>query len=136
TVDVGATGAGSIVVQHGRVELATRTGAIVVAPAGTHAAILPGNTPGLPLRELATDELERAVAAYLAGGTFDAVLANARPADAITVVNLAAIDAKARSRALVRLVELSPPPAGVTREGALADPAQLSRWRDHIMFGD
>jgi hypothetical protein len=135
TIEVDATGAGHIEVQRGQVELATRNGAIVVAPAGTHAQILPGSQPGLPIADGASDEVERAVAAYLAGGPIDALLAAATRRDAITLVDLATVDTVARRAALARLAELVPPPPGVSVEGAAADDAQLARWRDQVVAG-
>lgn len=133
TIEVAADGNGRISVLSGKVELATKSGAIVVAPAGTHAQLVAGALPGLPIADGAPAELEDAAAHYLAGSPADALLAIATPRDAITIIALAAADAGARRAALARLAELSPPPAGVTIDGAASDAAQLARWRDAII---
>jgi len=93
-IDVDAQGAGSIRVLSGKVELAAREGLIVVAPAGTHAAILVGNRPGLPIAATASPELEAAVHAYERGEPdgLTRVLATATDSDAITLVNLAILE--------------------------------------------
>jgi len=125
TIEVDASGAGSIRVQSGQVELATKSGALVVAPAGTHAKIAPGDQPGLPFVDGAPPQLEDAAVAD--------VIALATPADAITIVNLAVVDPAHRAPALARLAVLSPPPAGVSVDGAAADVGQLTRWRDDVV---
>jgi len=61
------------------------------------------------------------------------VIALATPADAITIVNLAVVDPAHRAPALARLAVLSPPPAGVSVDGAAADVGQLTRWRDDVV---
>lgn len=135
TIEVDATGAGTVHVQSGQVELATRSGAVVVAPAGTHARIAPGDQPGLPLIDGAPSQLEDAAGRILAGHPEAAadVIALATPADAITVIGLAAVDPAHRAPALTRLAVLSPPPVGVSVDGAAADTAQLARWRDDVV---
>lgn len=93
-IEVDARGSGSIRVLSGKVELAAREGLIVVAPAGTHASILPGNRPGLPIATTATPELEAAVHAYERGEAdgIARILAAATDSDAITLVNLAILE--------------------------------------------
>src|SRR5688572_15864294 len=49
TIDIDDTGAGSICVLTGIVELGTKSGAVVVAPEGACAAIFAGQRPGLPI---------------------------------------------------------------------------------------
>jgi hypothetical protein len=135
TIAIDDAGEGSIAVQSGKVELAVM-GEVVVAPAGTSAAIVSG-LPGLPVRGAASLELVAAAHAHHAGDphAVDAMLAAAEPADAITVVALAAVARADRARVLARLAELAPPPPGVTVETATHDPAALVRWRDHILAG-
>ncbi len=129
TIDADHTGAGKIHVELGKVELATRSGAIVVAPRNTHAAILAGNQPGLPVVDGASQDVEAAVVR----GDFETLIAAARPEDAITLVNLAVVDPARRRAAVTRLDELVTAPAGVTRDTAIADPYVLERWRDDIV---
>jgi len=135
TVDVDASGVGRICVQSGRVELATKSGAVVVAPLGTCAAILAGQRPGLPLGDGANTAMQNAVRAYDRGevGALDTLLAAAETRDAITLIALAAIDANP-TRVLARLMELSPPPdAEITVDTALSDPEKLAAWRTDII---
>jgi ferric-dicitrate binding protein FerR (iron transport regulator) len=134
TITVDANGVGSIVIQRGRVELATGGGMFVVAPIGTHVAILAGQRPGLPLTG-ANTALARAVGEYEHGapGALDRVLAAAETPDAITLIALAAIDVAHRPRILARLAEVQPPPSDVTVEAATAGGAPFDAWRDDIV---
>ena len=134
TIEVDANGAGSIVVLHGKVELATGNGAIVVAPLGTHARILAGNRPGVPHTDR-NRALVTAVDAYErdAPGALAVVLAAAEPSDAITIVGLAAIDIAHRAEILRRLAELSPPPGDITVEQAAVGGAPLDEWREDVV---
>jgi ferric-dicitrate binding protein FerR (iron transport regulator) len=129
TIEVDATGTGSIHVESGQVELGTKSGAVAVAPAGTHAHIAPGDQPGLPVVDGASRELDLAAERFAATD----VLALATARDAITVIDLAFIDPAHRADALARLAELAPPPAGVTPAGAAGDARQRARWRDDVL---
>jgi ferric-dicitrate binding protein FerR (iron transport regulator) len=127
TIEVGADGSGHLEVQSGHVELATKNGASVIAPAGTHARIL-ASQPGLPMIDGASPEIERAVDDYLAGKGPNAILAAATEDDAITVVNLAIVDPAARRAAADRLAELVP------LLDAPGDELQrLMRWRAELV---
>jgi hypothetical protein len=134
SIEVDATGAGSIAVLHGKVELATPNGMIVVAPMGTHARILAGNQPGVPVTGR-NATLATAIEAYERGApaALAAVLASAETPDAITLVGLAAIDNAHRAEILRRLAALSPPPGDVTVESALAGGAPFDDWREDIV---
>jgi hypothetical protein len=134
TIEVDATGAGSIVVQHGKVELATPNGMLVVAPMGTHARILAGNRPGVPLTGK-NAALATAIEAYEHGapGALATVLAAAETPDAITIIGLAAIDVAHRAEILRRLAQLSPPPGDLTVEAAVAGGAPFEAWREDIV---
>lgn len=134
TIEVDATGAGSIVVQHGKVELATPNGMLVVAPMGTHARILAGNQPGVPLTGK-NAALAKAIDAYeqRAPNALAAVLAAAETPDAITLIGLAAIDVPHRAEILRRLAALSPPPGDVTVEAAVAGGAPFDDWREDVV---
>jgi ferric-dicitrate binding protein FerR (iron transport regulator) len=135
TIDVDETGAGSICVMSGLVELATKSGAVVITPEGACAAILAGQRPGLPHARDARPELITAVRAYDRGepGAREKLLAAADRRDAITLIAAAAIDPQGAT-VLERLMELSPPPdAEITVESALADPVHFSVWRNDIL---
>jgi len=128
TIEVGADGAGHVEVQSGHVELATKTGTSVLAPAGTHARILAGSQPGLPIIDGASAEIERAVDDYLAGKGPGALLAAATADDAITLVNLAIVDPAARHAATDRLAELVP-----LLDAPGDDLQRLMRWRAELV---
>ena len=134
SIEVDDRGTGTIVVLRGKVELATSSGAIVVAPAGTHAAILAGQQPGVPVGG-DNAALATAVDAYERGesGALEHVLAAAQTPDAITLVGLAAIDPAHRSQILARLAEVSPPPDDVTVAAAVAGGEPFDRWREDIV---
>jgi hypothetical protein len=133
TIRIAADGSGSIDVQFGQVELATKSGAIVVAPAGTHARILAGRVPGLPVATTASAELVDAVARYDRGdaSALPTVLLAATPLDAITIANLAIVDVAHRRAILERLAVLWPPPDGTSVDAAMT-PAGLQPWLDDI----
>jgi hypothetical protein len=134
TIQVDAAGAGEVTVESGKIELEATPDAVVVAPAGTRASILPGKRPGLPLRRDASPALVAAAHAYERGtGTAAAVLERAGPGDAITIVALAQLDPD-RGAILTRLADLAPPPPSVTIETARRDPTALAEWRDDIVF--
>ncbi|MBV8756693.1 MAG: FecR domain-containing protein [Deltaproteobacteria bacterium] len=128
-------GAGSIDVLAGKVELATRSGGVVVAPVNTHATILPGRAPGVPVGPGASEALVAAVHEYERGvpGAFDRVLQNAQVQDAITLVAIGAIDPSRRAAVLARLAEISPPPGEVTVASATASAADFATWRDDVV---
>jgi ferric-dicitrate binding protein FerR (iron transport regulator) len=134
---VDANGAGSIEVLTGIVELATKSGTIVVAPEQTSAALLAGQRPGLVVGRNARTEIKDAVRAFDAGDPAAAarLLALAKDRDAITVIALyAAVDDAQRLGVLSRLYEISPPPdVEITPETALEDPAKLAAWSQDIV---
>jgi hypothetical protein len=135
TIDLDAAGAGSICVMTGIVELATKSGAVVVVPEGACAAIFAGQRPGLPVARGARAELVAVVRAYDRGepGALDRLLAIAERRDAITLLGAAAIDARARA-VLERLMELSPPPdAEISVDSALTDPLHFGAWRNDVL---
>ena len=134
TIDIAATGAGEIRVITGMVELETGTGAIVVAPAGTHARLLPGRRASLPLEDKAGPALVAAVAAHERGEPdgVERVLAAATASDAITVANLYSL--VGTRRVLVRLAELAPPiDDEITVDKALAERQTFARWLDEVI---
>jgi hypothetical protein len=138
TLTIDATGAGTITVQTGKVELATGTaGSVVVAPMRTHARLLPGRRPGLPVVDGAGQALAAAVDAFERGAVdgIDQVLATATPADALTVANLAELVPPAeKRRVLDRLAQLSAPPQELSVDDVLADHALYEMWFDDVIL--
>jgi ferric-dicitrate binding protein FerR (iron transport regulator) len=138
TLAVDASGAGTITVQSGKVELATGTaGAVVVAPMRTHARLLPGRRPGLPVVDGAGQALEAAVAAFERGAAdgIDRVMAAATPTDALTVANLAELVPPAQKRRVLdRLAQLSAPPQELSVDDVLADHALYEMWFDDVIL--
>lgn len=131
SLDIDATGAGSIVVLSGSVELQTATGSVVKMLAGMHARLLAGRRPSLPLIEKANPQLVAAVEAYEHGAPdgLARVLAAATPADAITVMNLDKLVAPADKRIVYeRLAQLSPIPQQLTIDEVIGDPDFLDMW--------
>lgn len=138
TLSIDASGAGTITVQSGKVELATGTaGAVVVAPMRTHARLLPGRRPGLPVVDGAGPALAAAVDAFERGAAtgIDQVLAAAAPSDALTVANLAElVPAADKRRVLDRLAQLSPPPQELSVDDVVADRALYEMWFDDVIL--
>lgn len=135
-IDIDARGAGSIAVRSGQVELETGVGMLVVAPAGTHARLLPGRKPSLPIADEASPGVIAAVADFEhdVPGALARLLAAASPRDAITIANLyVLVPRAARTPVLARLSELAPPPGALTIEDAAGSPAQFEVWREHVV---
>jgi hypothetical protein len=146
TLEIAADGSGSIVVQSGKVKLATQRfdaawdrksdNVSMVVYAGMRARLLAGRRPSLPLVEGSSAKLVAAVEAWERDpiGGVDGVLAAAAPAEAITVVNLAQLAPDdARRRILTRLAELSPPPQSVTVDAVLEEPAFFRMWMTDVI---
>ena len=101
---------------------------------GLHADLL---RPGTPFVDGAPAALRAALDAFDLGGGAAAVrdaLAAARPADAVSVMNLLVrTDGDLRAAVHDRLAALVPPPPGVTRDAVLAlDQRAIDRWWDTI----
>jgi ferric-dicitrate binding protein FerR (iron transport regulator) len=136
TLEIDETGAGSITVLSGKVELESGGGAIVVVPHGARARLLAGRRAGLPLMEGAAPALAEAARGYEQGdpGALPRLLAAATPDDAITVANLARVAPPSlRPAVLERLDQIFRIPAPHTLAEALADPAVLDAWMDQIV---
>jgi hypothetical protein len=109
-----------------------------VVPRDAYAATRPGAGPGTAYAADAPAALRRALAAFdfAAGGdaAVRTVLAAARPADAVTLLNLfPRVEGALRGAVFDRLALLSPPPSGVTRDGVLdLDETMLNRWWDRV----
>ena len=83
--------------------------------------------------------MEAVIAFDFEGGgsaAVEVVLAEARPRDTLTLWHLLSrVESPDRGRVFDRMVELTPLPAGVTRERALAlDPETLKLWREELAW--
>ena len=134
TLEVDPSGAEMLRVETGWVSL-ERGGRESIVPAGAVCATRPREGPGTPYYEDAAPELRRALELYdfAAGGeeALSVILNAARKRDGLTLWHLlrrtAGVD---RERVYERLARLVPPPADVTREGALrGDGRMLELWR-------
>lgn len=114
-------------------------------PAGAMCVTRPGIGPGTPCFEDASPALRDALV-QLDFGREDAgvrarslalVLEQARPRDALTLWHLLSrVQGEERARVYDRLVALTPPPAGVTREGILAgERRMMDLWWDELGLG-
>ena len=135
TLEIDKAGAGSIRVLTGQVELETSNGAVVLAPAGTHARLLPGRRASLPLVEGASSKIVAAVA-ELEAGSRDAVahvLAAATKVDAITIANLVRVVPDAQRRTVMQtLATLVAAPQCTTIDEALADKDLWDMWFEEV----
>lgn len=135
TLNVDDSGAGLLRVDSGWVQLDTPEGESIV-PAGAAAAMRPGHGPGAPYWLDAAPEFIRALADVDFGNdeqrtaALPRLLAAARDDDAITLVTLLNRGSREeRGQVYDRLVQLLPPPPGVTREGILdRDMEMLDRF--------
>lgn len=143
TLEVDAVGSSRLHVTAGWVELSGGDGPSVV-PAGLVAEVTAGGRPGTPYPEDFLGEAREALHRLDAdsGGVADLDLvfgALHAPSDFITLRQqsgitlwhlLQRVPPTLRGAVYQRLAELSPPPAGVTREGILAlERPMLERWR-------
>lgn len=111
-----------------------------LVPAGASCPTRPQVGPGTPAFDDATERLRRALFAFdfENGGSqaVETILAEARDRDTLTLWHLLSrVDESLRARVVDRMVALTPLPAGVSRERALAlDPATLTRWREELAW--
>ena len=137
TLETDSSGRGLIHVTGGYVEFASRDRRSIV-PLGAFAVTRPDQGPGTPYAEDAPDPLRRALSAFdfERGGTraARAALAVARSEDALSIWHLLGrVDLRLRGEVYDRLAALVPPPAGVSRERALALHAgTLERYWERI----
>lgn len=133
TLETDAAGHGLLHVTGGFVEFAW-SGVRSIVPVAAYAATQPGHPPGVPYVSDAPAALRQALDSFaFASGGGDAVraaLAAARSEDAISLWHLLSrVDAPQRGAVYDRLAALVPPPAAVTRGGAIAlDPQTLDRY--------
>ncbi|MDQ3337051.1 MAG: FecR domain-containing protein [Myxococcota bacterium] len=137
TLEIDESGAGSIEVESGMVELEVTNGRVIVVPAGASARLLAGRRASLPLAKGANAQLVAAVGDFHAGvaNARDRVLATAQPSDAITVANLARITSPGERRSVLdRLAELAKPPQDMSVDD-IEQLDLLDMWFDEIVFG-
>lgn len=123
-------GTGSVTVQDGLVELATRSGTVVTIPEGCTGQIHGEGRPGLPLCTASSDHVKDAIR----NGARDVILDKAERQDAVVLLALAAIDPARRVRAFEKLAELSPPPdVEITAESVLTNAEHLATWQQDVL---
>jgi hypothetical protein len=111
-----------------------------LVPAGASCPTRPQVGPGTPAFDDATGQLRQALFAFdfENGGTaaVETILAEARDRDTLTLWHLLSrVDDSLRARVFDRMAALTPLPAGISRERALAlDPATLTRWREELAW--
>jgi anti-sigma factor RsiW len=111
-----------------------------LVPAGASCPTRPGIGPGTPSFDDAPELLRQALLAFdfaAAGSSaVDVVLREARERDTLTLWHLLSrVDLRDRARVVDRMETLTPLPAGVTRDKALAlDAATLTRWREELAW--
>lgn len=111
-----------------------------LVPAGASCPTRPQVGPGTPAFDDASERLRRALVAFdfENGGTdaVEIVIAEARDRDTLTLWHLLSrVDEPLRARIFDRMAALTPLPAGVSRERALAlDPATLKLWREELAW--
>jgi hypothetical protein len=116
-------------------------------PAGASCQTRPQAGPGLPYFDDATDGMKEALGRFglekiESGGTgvidgiIDSILAESRVRDTLTLWHLMwRVDVSERARVYDRIAALTPIPAGVSREKALAlDADTLRHWREELAW--
>jgi hypothetical protein len=142
TLEVDDHGASLLRVTSGWVALQLKERESMV-PAGAACATRPGVGPGTPYFEDAAEIFRTALSrvdfernANESGNmtALEVVLANARVRDTLTLWHLLArVEGVDRTRVYDRMVELAPPPEGVTREAVLAlNPQMLDSWKEKL----
>ncbi len=136
TLEVDDKGRGLLHVTSGYVALGADARESIV-PAGAACMTQPGAGPGTPFFEDAPEPFVESLARFDFDddrASLDAVLDSARAKDTLTLWHLLPrVGVEERARVYERLAALAPPPAGVTREGALAlDRATLDAWKAEL----
>ena len=139
TMDVDEAGVGMLRVTSGWASLEWE-GRESIVPAGASAPTRPDLGPGTPVFDDASEGLKGALRAfdYEAAGAaaLSTILSQARGRDTLTLWHLLSrVDEGDRVRVFERLVELTPLPAGIDRNRALAlDAATLTAWREELAW--
>jgi hypothetical protein len=143
TLSVDASGAAELHVTSGWVQLERGEHQSLV-PAGAMAFVRPGLGPGAPFFEDAPEKFRAALAQYNFAAeqqqrarALDAALAEARPRDVFTLLNLLwRTDVPTRKKIYDRVVAMAPPPPGVTAEGMMrADDHMIDLWWEQLGVG-
>ena len=110
-----------------------------MVPAGAACQTRPGVGPGTPYFEDASDTFRTALAKFdfeseANDNALQTILNEARPRDSFTVWHLLfRVNGAERERVYERLAVLSPPPAGVSREGVMQlNQEMLDIWKGTI----
>ena len=139
TMHVDDEGAGELRVTEGWASLEWN-GRESLVPAGARGLTRPGAGPGTPYFEDAPPRLQEAAASFDfangGGEALNVILAESRVRDTLTLWHLMSrVDADDRARVFDRIAELTPPPATVSREKAIAlDSATLKHWREELAW--
>ncbi len=111
-----------------------------LVPAGASCRTRTKAGPGIPYFDDAPEKLKEALEKFAFGRTegsgLDFILAESRPRDTLTLWHLLSRVAPGdRPRVFDRMTALTPLPAGVTREKALAlDSQTLTHWREELAW--
>lgn len=132
TLDVDASGNTTLDVTAGWVSFEDHGRASLI-PAGMRAITRRGGAVGTPFMTDAPDALRAALTAFDAGDHGDTVIAtvlhSARPRDAVTLWHIVQrSDGDARRRVFQRLIQLVPPPDGVTADAVLDDTRMMTLY--------
>ncbi len=150
-LEVDEAGASLLHVETGLVTI-ERNGRESLVPAGAMCLTRPGDGPGTPYYEDASEKFKHALAeldsmlratpgessdAVQRAAALDTVLAESRKKDALTLWHLLTrVAPEEKNRIYDRMAQLVPPPAGVTREGILSgDAAMRDAWADQLGIG-
>lgn len=136
TLEVDDAGRGLLHVTSGYVALEAGERESIV-PAGAACLTKPGVGPGTPFFEDASEEFVEALSKLDFEdnrGALDSLLVGARKRDTLTLWHLLSrVGGDERVRVYEHLAALTPPPAGVTREGVLQlDRVMLDAWKDQL----
>jgi hypothetical protein len=108
-----------------------------LVPAGASCRMRPGRGPGTPWFGDAPARLVEALDRFDSGEDgLTVIVTEARARDTLTLWHLISrVSAGERARVYERMVELAPPPSGVTREQILSlDSESLTRWKNELAW--
>jgi hypothetical protein len=111
-----------------------------LVPAGATCRTRPHEGPGIPYFDDASDRLKGSLATLGVEKTetdsLNVILSESRVRDTLTLWHLLSrVEADDRERVYDRMAELTPVPAGISRELALRlDPDTLKRWREELAW--
>jgi hypothetical protein len=107
-----------------------------LVPAGASCRTLAGAGPGIPYFDDAPEKLRFALDDWAGRGSLDTILSAARVRDTLTLWHLLwRVNVSGRERVYNRMAELTPVPAGVSREKAIQlDRDTLAHWKDELAW--